>query len=65
MKKEVVYYIDIFIECQKVKDEHIHPNGMIQPFPFPQWKLEVLTVDFITKLPRTMKQCDSIMVVDK
>jgi hypothetical protein len=28
-----------------------------------EWKREVVTVDFITKLPRTMKQHDSIMVV--
>jgi division protein CdvB (Snf7/Vps24/ESCRT-III family) len=28
-----------------------------------EWKCEVLTIDFITKLPRTMKKHDSIMVV--
>jgi hypothetical protein len=27
------------------------------------WKWEVVTIDFITKLPKTMKQHDSIMVV--
>jgi hypothetical protein len=32
-------------------------------FPFLEWKWEVVTIDFITKLPRTMKQHDSIMVV--
>jgi hypothetical protein len=29
----------------------------------PKWKWEVVTIDFITKLPRTVKQLDSIMVV--
>jgi hypothetical protein len=31
--------------------------------PIPEWKWEVVTIDFITKLPRTMKQHYYIMVV--
>jgi hypothetical protein len=63
MKKEVVEYIAKCLECQKVKDEHRHPSGLLQPLPIPEWKWEVVTMDFITKLPRTRKQHDSIMVV--
>jgi hypothetical protein len=63
MKKEVANYIARCLECQKVKTEHRHPAGLLQPFPIPEWKWEVVTVDFITKLPRTVKQHDSIMVV--
>jgi hypothetical protein len=51
------------LECQKVKAEHRHPAGFLQPLPIPEWKWEVVTMDFITKLPRTTKQHDSIMVV--
>jgi hypothetical protein len=66
MKKEVVDFIAKCLECQKVKVEHIHPVGLLQPLPIPEWKWEVVTMDFITKLPRTNKQHDSIMaVVDK
>jgi hypothetical protein len=36
---------------------------LLQPLTIPEWKWEVLTMDFITKLPRTNKQHDSIMVV--
>jgi hypothetical protein len=43
--------------------EHRHPTRLLQPFPILEWKWEVVTIDFITKLPRTMKQHDSIMVV--
>jgi hypothetical protein len=63
MKKEIVEYIARCMECQKVKAEHRHPAGLLQPLPIPEWKWEVITMDFITGLPRTSKQHDSIMVV--
>jgi hypothetical protein len=63
MKKEVVDFIARCLECQKFKVEHRHPTGLLQPLPIPEWKWEVVTMDFITKLPRTTKQHDSIMVV--
>jgi hypothetical protein len=63
MKKEVANYIIGCLECQKVKTEHRLPTDFLQPFPIPEWKWEVVSVDFITKLPRTMNQHDSIMVV--
>ena len=63
MKKEVVDFISKCLECQKVKVDHRHPAGLLQPLPIPEWKWEVVTMDFITKLQRTSKQHDSIMVV--
>jgi hypothetical protein len=63
MKKDVVDFIARCMECQKVKVEHRHPVGLLQPFPIPEWKWEVVTIDFITKFPRTTRQHDSIMVV--
>jgi hypothetical protein len=63
MKKEVADFIAKCLECQKVKAEHRHPTGLLQPLPIPEWKWKVVTMDFITKLPRTNKQRDSIMVV--
>jgi hypothetical protein len=63
MKKEVVDFIARCLECQKVKAEHRHLAGLLQPLPILEWKWEVVTMDFITKLLRTKKQHDSIMVV--
>ena len=63
MKKEVVECIAKCLECQKVKVEHRHPTSLLNPLPIPKWKWEVVTMDFITKIPRTKKQRDSIMVV--
>jgi hypothetical protein len=66
MKKEIAEYIAICMESQKVKTEHRNPTGLLQPLPIPEWKWEVVTMDFITGLPRTDKQHDAIMaVVDK
>jgi hypothetical protein len=49
-----------------VKVEHRPPTGLLQPLPIPEKKWEVVTIDFITKLPKTTRQHDSIMaVVDK
>lgn len=51
------------MECQNVKAEHKHLAGLLQPLPIPEWKWEVVTMDFITGFPRTGNQNDSIMVV--
>jgi hypothetical protein len=63
MKKDVSDYIPRCMECQKVKAEHRHPMGFLQPFPILEKKWEVITMDFITGLPRMNKKHDSIMVV--
>jgi hypothetical protein len=63
MKRDIVEYIAKCLECQRVKVENRHPVGLSQPLPIPQWKLEVVAMDFITRLPRTRKQHDAIMVV--
>jgi hypothetical protein len=63
MKKEIAEYIARCMECQKVKAKHRHPAGLLQPLPILEWKWDVVTMDFITRLPRTSKHHDSIMVV--
>ena len=63
MKKDVAGYISRCMECQKVKAEHRNPTGFLQPLPIPEKKWEVITIEFITKFPRTTRKHDSIMVV--
>jgi hypothetical protein len=63
MKREIAYYIAKCLECQRVEGEHRHPVGLIQSLPIPQWKWEVVKMDFITGFPRMSKQHDAIMVV--
>ena len=52
MKKEIAYYIARFLECQKVKFEHRHPVGLLQPLQILEWKWDVINMDFMTKLPK-------------
>jgi hypothetical protein len=63
MKREIAGYIAKCLECKKVNAEHRYPTGLLQPLSIPEWKWEVVTMDFITGFPRTSKQHDAIMVV--
>ena len=59
-------YISRCMKCQQEKVENQDPVGLLHPFPFPKWKWEVISMDFITGLPMTWRQHDSIrVVVDK
>jgi hypothetical protein len=38
-------------------------SDLLQPLPIPEWKWEIISLDFITGLPKNQKKNDSIMVV--
>ena len=63
MNTEVAEYIARCFECQQVKIEHQHPAGLLQPLPIPSWKWEIISLDFVTGLPRNQNLNNSIMVV--
>lgn len=63
MKRDVTEYLARCIECQQSKAEHQHPARLLQPLPIPEWKWEIITMDFITGLPKSKRNNDSIMVV--
>ena len=46
-----------------MKVEHQHPVGLLQPFPIPKWKWEVISLDFIIGFSTSPKKHDAIMVV--
>ena len=46
-----------------MKLEHRHLVGLMQPIPIPEWKWEVISLEFNTSLPSSKKHNDSIMVV--
>jgi len=52
-----------YIQFQRMKVECKHPTGLLQPFPVPEWKWEVISMDFIIGWARTSRQHDEVMVV--
>ncbi|GKA74174.1 putative reverse transcriptase domain-containing protein [Tanacetum coccineum] len=51
------------LTCSKVKAEHQRPSGLLQQPEIPEWKWDKITMDFITKLPRSKSGHDSIWVI--
>ncbi|KAI3522357.1 hypothetical protein L1887_00076 [Cichorium endivia] len=63
MKRDVAKYVEKCLTCLKVKAEHQRPHGKLQPLEIPVWKWEEITMDLITKLPRTPRNVDAIWVI--
>nr|GEX19311.1 putative reverse transcriptase domain-containing protein [Tanacetum cinerariifolium] len=63
MKKDIAMYVCKCLTCSKVKAKHQKPLGLLQQPEIPKWKYENITMDFITKLPRTRSGHDSIWVI--
>ncbi|GKA84257.1 putative reverse transcriptase domain-containing protein [Tanacetum coccineum] len=63
MKRDIATYVSECLTCAKVKAEHQRPSGLLQQPEIPEWKWENITMDFITKLPRTRSGHDAIWVV--
>ncbi|KAJ9553118.1 LOW QUALITY PROTEIN: hypothetical protein OSB04_017163 [Centaurea solstitialis] len=63
MKRDVVRYVEKCLTCLRVKAEHQRPHGKLQPLEIPVWKWEHITMDLITKLPRTPRTVDAIWVI--
>ena len=63
MKKYISEYLAMFMECQRVKVEYRHPSILFQRMPIPEWKWDAMSIEFITKFPKTRKKHNFIMVV--
>ncbi|GKA54392.1 hypothetical protein Tco_0753341 [Tanacetum coccineum] len=63
MKAEIATYVSKCLTCAKVKAEHQRPSGLLVQPDIPEWKWEKITMDFITKLPKTAAGFDSIWVI--
>jgi hypothetical protein len=63
MKRDVARYVEKCLTCLRIKAEHQRPHGKLQPLEIPVWKWENITMDFITKLPKTPRNVDTIWVI--
>nr|GEU64094.1 putative reverse transcriptase domain-containing protein [Tanacetum cinerariifolium] len=63
MKADIATYVSKCLTCLKVKAEHQKPSGLLVQPEIPQWKWDNITMDFVTKLPKTQSGNDTIWVV--
>jgi hypothetical protein len=60
MKKEIAAYVARYDNCCRVKAVHLKLAGLLQSLSVPGWKLEEISMDFITSFPNTHQGHDSI-----
>ncbi|GJY06069.1 putative reverse transcriptase domain-containing protein [Tanacetum coccineum] len=63
MKADIATYVSKCLTCAKVKAEHQRPSGLLVQPAIPEWKWDNITMDFITKLPRSSQGFDTIWVI--
>ncbi|GJS33460.1 putative reverse transcriptase domain-containing protein [Tanacetum coccineum] len=63
MKAEIATYVSKCLTCAKVKAEYQKPSGLLVQPVIPVWKWENITMDFVTKLPKTSIGQDTIWVI--
>ncbi|GJW17793.1 putative reverse transcriptase domain-containing protein [Tanacetum coccineum] len=63
MKAEIATYVSKCMTCAKVKAEYQKPSGLLVQPIIPIWKWENITMDFVTKLPKTTSGQDTIWVI--
>jgi len=63
MRKEVAGYVAKCSIFQQVKVEHRKPARLLQPLPIPEWKWEMITMDFVSGLPRGKRGNNAIWVI--
>ncbi|GKB47897.1 putative reverse transcriptase domain-containing protein, partial [Tanacetum coccineum] len=63
MKRDVAEYVSRCLTCSKIKAEHQKPSGLLQQPEIPEWKWEKITMDLVTKFPRSSSGYDAIWVI--
>ncbi|GJS16981.1 putative reverse transcriptase domain-containing protein [Tanacetum coccineum] len=62
-KAIIAEYVGKCLTCSRVKAECQKPSGLLVQLEIPMWKWERITMDFITKLPKTSNGHDTIWVI--
>ncbi|GJV03183.1 putative reverse transcriptase domain-containing protein [Tanacetum coccineum] len=63
MKADIATYVSKCLTYAKVKAEHQRPSGLLVQPDIPQWKWDNITIDFVTKLPKSSQGYDTIWVI--
>ncbi|GJY58307.1 putative nucleotidyltransferase, ribonuclease H [Tanacetum coccineum] len=60
MKADIATYVSKCLTCARVKAEHQRPSGLLVQPEIPEWKWDNITMDFITKLPKSSQGIDPL-----
>nr|GEU89577.1 uncharacterized mitochondrial protein AtMg00810-like [Tanacetum cinerariifolium] len=63
MKADIATYVSKCLTCTKVKAEHQRPLGLLVQPKIPEWKWDNITMDFVTKLPKSSQGYNTIWVI--
>ncbi|GJT28999.1 putative reverse transcriptase domain-containing protein [Tanacetum coccineum] len=63
MKAIIAEYVGKCLTCSRVKAECQKPSGLLVQPEIPMWAVGEITMDFITKLPKTSNRHDTIWVI--
>nr|GEU48507.1 putative reverse transcriptase domain-containing protein [Tanacetum cinerariifolium] len=63
MKLIIAEYVSKCLTCSRVKVECQKPSGLLIQLEIPMWKWERITMDFVSKLPKTSNGHDIIWVI--
>ncbi|GJZ37472.1 putative reverse transcriptase domain-containing protein [Tanacetum coccineum] len=53
MKRDIAEYVSKCLTCSKIKAEHQKPSGLLRQPEIPEWKWEKITMELVTKFPRS------------
>nr|GEX06806.1 reverse transcriptase domain-containing protein [Tanacetum cinerariifolium] len=63
MKADITTYVSKCLTCAEVKAEHQKPSGLLVQPKIPEGKWDNITMDFVTKLPKSSQGYDTIWVI--
>ncbi|GKA88779.1 putative reverse transcriptase domain-containing protein [Tanacetum coccineum] len=63
MKADIAPYVSKYLTYARVKAEHQRLSGLLVQPEIPQWKWDNITMDFVTKLPKSSQGYDTIWVI--
>ncbi|GJV24379.1 putative reverse transcriptase domain-containing protein [Tanacetum coccineum] len=63
LRENMATYVSKCLTYAKVKAEHQKPFGLLVQPEIPEWKWEKITMDFVTKLPKTINGYNTIWII--
>ncbi|GJZ11800.1 putative reverse transcriptase domain-containing protein [Tanacetum coccineum] len=63
IKADIATYVSKCLTCARVNAEHQRPSRLLVQPEIPEWKWDNITMDFITKLPKSLQGFDTIWVI--